>query len=356
VKRLALLLLIGCGHNAAPPHLEDDLDRPGSATPTGPSNTAVDTGPKAPAPGPIVAALAGDGPRAFIADDRGLVEVAPSGKAQAIVAQKPGWCSVDARAQVVWFTGDHALYAFDLVDRRTHTIVTGDVQADTYMIDWGDQQLGGSDKVDYQVALALRLKGTPKVSSEIGCDGDQAYYCYGDSVTTPTPELVAKQRTIDALELADPAYVATVQERGATGSIWTPPPVPPNPPAAKPRVDKRQCEEASDCGALIAIPASPLWLVVTASSRGDFYHQTRELWDPKTGEFVSIANGAMTRSKKPPTGGDNEYDDLRIAPDGTMSIGGVVFDPAHIVFEPKGDLAMTCGWSNGGWRIGSPRE
>jgi hypothetical protein len=75
---------------------------------------------------------------------------------------------------------------------------------------------------------------------------------------------------------------------------------------------------------LTALPSSPLWRVVTGNSRGDYYHEERELWDPRTGEFVRADGGAIVRSK--------------------------------VFFTPKGNDAITisCGFTGGGRRIKGP--
>lgn len=353
MKRVALVVVVAgaCGHKAPPAGGEHDLD----VARTAGAAAAIDAGaPVTPVAAPIPA-LADDGPHAFVADDHGLVEVARSGKAQTIVAAKPTWCAADARAQVVWFAGDDGLYAFDLADRRVRRIVAGAIESDV-TIDWGTERLGGENKLDYQVALGVRMTTPPRVSSELGCDGDQADYCYDDDGKTLRPEIVDKQQRLDAMTIADPAYVATLVARGHDRSLWTPPPVPPAAPAKKPKVARKACEEEPQrCGLLVAMPATPLWLVVTANSRGDFYHETRELWDPSTSEFIAITGGALVRATHP-QGGDQDYRDLRIAPDGGLSIDGVVFDPTHVVYAPSGDVPITCGWSTGGWRIPAPTE
>jgi hypothetical protein len=358
VKRAFVLVLVAaCGHKSPKPAV---ADQPGSGDVPA-DHAAVATPPVAPAdappaPGPVVPAPAGDGSHAFVADESGLIEIAPSGKTQAITTTRPRWCTVDARANVVWFAGDSGIQAFDLADRRVHAVIRGDVDANEYVIDWGNQQAGGEDQVGFDVGLAIHLTAPPSISSVIGCDGDAAYYCYeGDDMTTLKEELAAKEKAFDAMHFADPAYVKALADRGASGTMWTPPPVPPAPPARKPKVKRKACEEEpKDCGQLAAIPASRLWLVTTANSRGDFFHETRELWDPATGEYVSISGGTLTRAKTAKSDG-GDFANLRVAPDGLLSIDGVVFDPAHVIYAPKGDGAISCGWTGGGWRMPGPR-
>jgi hypothetical protein len=355
VKRaLVIAACAACGHAPAPAGPEHDLDvGRGSAIASGSAASTTDAAALAHVP-----ALAGDGPHAFVADAGGLIEVAPSGQTAVIAPVKPGWCAVDARAQVVWFTGDEGLFAFDLTDRAVRPVVSGQLDLDTVTIDWGTERLGGEDKLAYQVALGVRMSATPpKLSSELGCDGDEAVYCYDPSGHELRPDLVERERKLDALALADGTYVASLAARGRDRSLWTPPPMPPAAPARKPKVDRKACETSPEkCGQRIAIPGSALWLVVTANSRGDFYHETRELWDPATGEYVWVAGGRVVRAAKPQRG-DSDYADLRIAPTGgLLSIGGVVFDPAQLIYAPSGDGAITCGWSTGGWRMPSPTE
>lgn len=312
------------------------------ATPSTP--TVVHGDPPRAVPG--VPALAEAGPHAFVGNEHGIVEVGATGHTQAITADPPSWCAVDARAQVVWFATASGVSAFDLVERRVHPIVTGDIGSTTIAIDHGTEHLGANSPVDYDVALAIHLTAKPGVGSQIGCDGDAAVYCYNDDDKLK-PMLVERQQTLDALRPADPAYLATLVARGAKRSLWSPPPTPPAPPAA-PAVHRAACTaDATRCGELTAIPGSALWLVTTANSRGDFFHETRELWDPRTGEFVTLADGALVRAKRP-RGEGGDFSELRIATSGLLSIAGVVFAPDRLIFAlPDG---MTCGWTDG-WRI-----
>jgi hypothetical protein len=136
--------------------------------------------------------------------------------------------------------------------------------------------------------------------------------------------------------------------------------MPPSLPARKPTVDPSQCEDPSSCGALTAIPGSPLWLVQTANSRGDYYHETRELWDAATGEYIRRDGARLVRSKTPPpsTDTDTDYAGLRVSTSGVLAHGGAVFDAAKVHYAPRDPEAAThsCGWVGGGWRIKGPTD
>lgn len=311
----------------------------------------------APAPAPVIAPLAGEGERAFVADDTGLVEVSLTGGSQSIAPDKVSWCSVDARAQVVWFVTERGLQAFDLVERRSHAILAAELAEIEVIIDWGAEKLGGENAVAFDVGAAIGMASAPSLKIVMGCDGDGAWYCFEEDGTTPTAELLKKQQQAAALRFVDPVYVSAIAGRGATGSLWAPPPMPPTMPARKPVVPRKQCsEEPDDCGSLIAIPSSPLWLVITGNSRGDFYYEHRELWDPRTGKFVRPTGGEIVRSK---VSSDDEstgdYAGLRVA-NGMLSYAGVVFDDSRVVYAPRAvDATPTsCGFTSGGWRIKGP--
>jgi hypothetical protein len=351
---LTLALLAGCGdRQAAGPRVA----RPATAE-TGSDQASPDTAPPPSAPVP---ALPGDGERAFVSDATGLVEISTAGGSQ-VVAPAASWCAVDARASVVWFVDAGGLHAFDLADRRTRTIIKGDLGEVEVIIDWGEQQLGGESTLAFDVGAAIRLADeTPAIEVEMGCEGDRATYCFEEDLETPTAEVAKLQRFAGTLKLADPAYVATLASRGKQGSLWSPPPVPPATPKKKPRVDEEQCsEDPETCGALTAIPASPLWLVQTANSRGDYYHETRTLWDPATGEYLRRDGARLVRSKTPPsTDADTDYGGLRASPSGVLSFGGAVFDAAKVHYapqDPPDGQSISCGFTGGGWRIAGPTD
>ncbi len=362
----AALALVACKHAASPKADFDEPDLPARPSVIDAGAAAVGDPPaddwKLPPP---VKALAGAGPHAFVADGHGLVEVA-TGVAPASLVVTPGaigWCNVDARGQVVWFTRDADLFAFDLVDRSVHRIVRG--AADKFgappIISWGSQQLGGESRVDFQIALAVNLTTPPTLSAAIGCEGDAAYYCYEDLAAEPpvlNADLTAQRAAIQALAIADPGYVAAVAARGREGSLWTPPPMPPALPTKKPRVVRSACsEDESACGQLSAIPGNPLWAVVVGNSRGDFYYEESALWDPATGEYLDFSTGTIVRSRTAPTG-RGDLAGLRASSNGALTTDGVVFDARRVYYAPTagGDVApVSCGWTDGGWRLPGPR-
>lgn len=327
-----------------------------SANPLPSAKPAVPPEQANPPTGPI-AALSVDGSKAFVADDSGLVEISPQGPKQLISLGEMSYCNVDARGRVVWFAQDDVLYAFDLEDRIIHKVLAMDGGAaigENVIISWGKQQLGGEDKVAYDIALQITMTNPPKIEVSVGCDGDRAYYCYGDSSASPKPTLVEnlqnRKESIDAMTFTSPSYVAGIAARGATGSLWSTPPVPPRLPKAKPNVDKSKCEEdPSACGKLYAIPASTLWKVVASNDRGDFFYESHALWDPATEEFLTIENGTLSRSKAAQTMGD--LGDMRVSPTGILSYQGNVFDGKTMYYVPKGGRGRSCGWSDGGFRV-----
>jgi hypothetical protein len=186
----------------------------------------------------------------------------------------------------------------------------------------------------------------------MGCDGDRAVYCF-DEQHKPSPSVVALRALVKQLPI-DQTYVAVLAKRGESRSLWTPPPVPPKPPPP-PALDRGKCTADKEaCGQLTAIPGSPLWLVVTANSRGDYYHESRELWDPAAKAFVRITETKLVRSKDPQGENAPEFDGLRASPAGLLSFDGIVFDATHVLYAPE-ETAHTCGFASGGWRVGGPR-
>jgi hypothetical protein len=298
---------------------------------------------------------------AYVIDGTGLVEIDATGAH--VLADAERWCNVDARAQVVWFVDFRGLKAFDLTDRTVHTVIaqslnayekTGtDIGSLEPIIDWGkNEKLGGEDAVSFDVGVAVHMTSKPRLEMVMGCEGDRAVYCF-DEHQQPSKSVVALKALVKELPL-DTAYVSTLASRGSTRSLRSPPPVPTAPPAP-PVFDHKTCADYvgdNRCGELTAIPGSPLWLVLTANSRGDYYDESRELWDPATREFLRIEGSTLTRAKDPV--GEGTFDGLLSSPNGLLSMHGIVLDANHVFYTPKGG-GRTCGFAGGGWRVRGPR-
>ncbi len=348
-----LVVAAACSREKAPPQAGASGSQTGSAPLPGSASVAAatDAAPAKPAD---------PRDRAYVTDETGLVEVDATGAH--VLAKAGSWCNVDARAQVVWFINDTGLQAFDLTDRTIHPVIAHTLDAhdktDTIIgslepiIDWGHEKLGGEDAVSFDVGVAVHMVGTPRLEMVMGCDGDRAVYCF-DEHHRPSKSVVALKKLVKDLPL-DAAYVSTLASRGDKRSLWSPPPVPPTPPAP-PAFDHKSCtEDAERCGQLTAIPGSPLWLVVTGNSRGDYYHESRELWDPAARSFLRIDESKLTRATDPLGENAPEFDGLRSSPTGLLSLHGIVFDARSVLYAPQG-TGHTCGFTSGGWRIGGPR-
>src|SRR5262249_49443689 len=105
---------------------------------------------------------------------------------------------------------------------------------------------------------------------------------------------------------------------------------------------------------LTVIPGTSLWLVETGNSRGDYYHETRELWDPAARAFVRVRDGKIERDSDASDDDVGESSGLRGSPTGVMSMRAVVFDGTPILYWPK-DTGEPCGFAGGGWRVPGPR-
>jgi hypothetical protein len=294
--------------------------------------------------------------RAYVADASGIVEIDPATATATVIARGGAWCSVDARAHVLWFMTGDGLSAFDLTTRKTSLIVKGDFGEVQPVIDWGNEHVGGESAVHYTTGLQIKMTSTPTAKVVAGCVGDGQIMCLEDDMKTVRPNVVKERRDAGMLQLVDPGTVAAFAARGAGRSLWLPEPqqVPPKPPA----VPKDECENPDYCGALDAVPGTSLWLVTTGNGRGDYFHETRELWDPATGEYLRVTPAGIRRTKSIPDphtpDGSTDYGGLRISPAG-LSYNGFVFDTRRVIYVPK-DPGATCGWASGGWRVPGPTD
>lgn len=294
---------------------------------------------------------------AFLRTAEGVVEIAVPGGARTLrAASDVGWCAVDDRARVVWLTRraeeERELAALDLTGPRRLFSIAPIPDVDEIIIDHGEAgRLGGADPVSFRVALALVIAAAPRVHAVVGCDGDAAAYCY-DEDGALLEEYGAIRRAADAVVLREPALVASLHARASGRALRPPEP----PPAELPRVsaaDPAACHEVpEDCGSARPLPGTPYWLVVTSNGRGDYFHQSEQLYDPRSREFIDPRTGA--RSPTPREGGDVEGLQVSRSGEAFMIEGRVATFDGTVLFEHRD--AAPCGWVGGGYRVGGPRE
>lgn len=381
VIALAVTGLAACAP-AAPEVARPTAQPSASAAPTVSAIASVEL----PPPDPTIPAQEGAGERAYVVDGGALVEVVVGGPSITVASDvAPAGCNVDHRANVVWFSKGGALYAFDLADRKLHLVVSAATPPrDTeFTIDWGNEKLGGDNKETFDAGALLHMSDKPSVEGVLGCGGKKAYECYvheplppaptgPSNAQTPkpkltkdlTPEVAAAQKGVATMTIADAAYLATLVERGAKSSLWTPPPVPPaKPRGKKPSVDGVFCyANKATCGEMYAIPGSTLWWVGTSDLREiEWHREMRDLWDAKAEQFINIKGGQLLRTHKPAgmeLGRSMQVDGLRVSTAGVFAVDGFVFDGEKVFYAPKDEKApeknTACGFAGGGWRIPVP--
>lgn len=342
--------------------------------------------PVAPPPDPTIPAQDGAGERAYVIDGGALVEVVVGGKSMTVLeGVEAGFCNVDHRANVVWFGKDGALHAFDLADRKLRVVVSAATapRATEFTIDWGNETLGGDNKETFDAGAVLHMTDKPSVTAILGCTGRRAYECYVHEPlppppTTPTnaqtpkpklttalvPDVEAAKGGIATMTIVDAAYLATLVERGAKASLWSPPPTPPaKPRGVKPNVDGVFCyANKATCGDLRAIPGSTLWWVGTADLREmEWHREMRDLWDAKEQQFINVKGGQLVKSKRPAgmeLGRSMQVEGLRISTAGVFAVDGYVFDGTTLYYGPKDEKALeknaACGFASGGFRVPVP--
>jgi hypothetical protein len=341
------------------------------------STTACKDSPSEPARPPATKAPAGKaseaaqkaapiGAGAVVARGDGLWLVGVGGSKRKLVEAGVTLCKVDNRAQLVWFTAKAAtagrveLRVLDLRDGSGQT-VSGPLPApEELIVDYGKRgKLGGHDPVSFKLALRVALAASPpSLGAALGCDGDMEHQCFGDGGKRGPQHLVpALAKTYRALLTATKAQgkakvLVTLATRGGERPLEAPTLKKKLPKVA---VDATGCGAIpEECGKAKALPGGRYWLVVTENSRGDFYHETRQLYDPKTKQFVDLGKTPPARSAKP-TAGATGIEGGWISPGGEA----LLTPDGQLVHLRKGTLfkgaTRGCGWVGGGWRVSGPR-
>ncbi len=276
-----------------------------------------------------------------------------------------GWCSTDPRANGVWVLEDgpgeapDTLHFVDLQTGESRPVVRGiPAELEEVIVDYGEAgRIGGHDRVELRVGVAVRMGAKPAVEPEIGCEGDAAWYCYDEQTLdkpkpTLLPEYAARRDAVAKLTLLDARWLATIVKRGAARPLTKA--VKAGPALPKVEVPAERCQAApEDCGVARALPGTPFWRVIVANDRGDFYHQDEQLYDPRSKTFFDLSTPPK-RSPTPLTGGQS-VEGLSISPSGAAYASWAAlgrFDGEPVKLPPE---ARICGWTGPAVRIDGPR-
>lgn len=311
---LALVGLIGCGGRGS-----ERSERARSATPS----TGQESHAAAVAERPEISP-----DRALVLRDGALVRLAPSGRTEALArTDRATSCQVDRVHGVVWLIGEEGISVYDPRDGAVHHVVRGAGPTERWLVRYGEGAppsiaAGNADPLEHCVALALELNEPPRAGGVAIASGDREPYCFeddsGDAAQRALqPEAAEEMRRYDRAQLLDLAYLAQLPARRAEQDRRSPPPLEaPAPPT--PVLNEGRCEEIPEaCGELGYVGGGRLWWVVTENSRGDFFHETRQLYDAIDGVFWDLATG---RRASAPLEGAEEAPALHVSPDGTWGL------------------------------------
>jgi hypothetical protein len=271
--------------------------------------------------------------RALVLTDGKLLRLARDGSTEPVVdAAGSAWCDVDEDHRVVWLVSTREVSAYDSRNGKLHPIARGFAvpPAPEWNFAWqvhhqppdapiSMQTAGNADGLEHCVALAITIGPKPRAGGEVIADGDRVWYCFDDPGESEKldEDAAPLKRGYDRAELVDAAFLVELDaRRESEGPRERPTLV--APPAPTPKVDPNACEEEPNCGSVDYVGGSRVWWVVTSNARGDFYHETRALYDAKTSEFWDPLTDA--RSETPVGGGENVL--MHTSPDGTWALYG----------------------------------
>jgi hypothetical protein len=334
------------------PKPETKRDAEPAAQAETPPEAKADSPTPTPAPGPAKSTL-------LAIRDGSLVELDLAGKpVGTLVATDATWCRTDERAQGVWLEridpgGTVQLQFVDLAGTPApaRTVVEG--KAAPRYIDYGDEHTGIPPEHLFDLVSVLDMaSGSAQVRQ--GCDGDMSFSCFEDDGKL-NAELAAQKKKLEGAKVVDAALLGTLKTRAAGRKLWSvataaDPALPTNV-----EVPKEPCEEApEDCGQARPVPGTGYVAVVVAQSRGDFFHEDLQLYDPARKLFFDARHPKATGTA--PLQGIAPDANLWIAPDGRAYLALTEDTPEALVSFAEGVVFTTettpgpvCGWRGGGY-------
>ncbi len=273
-----------------------------------------------------------------------------------LVSDAVGWCRLDPRAEVLWVRNPDST-TLSYVDLRDPTppVTVLEKTPETIVIRYPDEVLGRPEDHHFEDGLVVHMESPPRVEAILGCDGDMSYYCFGDEEedmeAAHAKRLDEARKDLAARPFVGAKALATIVPR-ADGRTTIPPDPGRSPkPETVKSVPKDACMASpEDCGAATRLPGTRLWRVVVGNDRGDFFHETTQLYDPAAKVFLDPADPTKTSPSPLEQDVDAAFVAHRVSPSGTMLLGydSLVKLGAGVVAK---DLEGTCGFWGGGWEL-----
>jgi len=290
-------------------------------------------------------------------DAEGIVSVeVPGGAVTRLYTGPVGLCRMDARSDAVWFLAGVSedapaeLRVLDLrAAERGAVVVAGGIPSgtDELIIDHGRGEFtGGRTPMAFELGVKVDLTAEPRLAAYMGCEGEAIFGCLDESEEGAfRADLVEREAALGRAKVLDAKTMKALHERGRDRPMFLA-----FEPEARPAVsvEPAACEaEPESCGSAFTLPKGDRWLVVTGNSQGDFYHEWRHLYDPKTREFSPLTD-PKTRIPAP-VNGDAEFYGLVLSSSGRAYLLG---DEVHHVDRGKVFAGTdACGWRQAGYLV-----
>ncbi|MCA9649796.1 MAG: hypothetical protein KC501_07805 [Myxococcales bacterium] len=285
---------------------------------------------------------------AVVVLEAGIVALGPDGKSVGMLLPgEASWCRVDPRGGVLWARRSGDLSMLDLEGGGPPVTVLED-PPETIVIAYADEELGRPAPHEFQDGVAVHMVDPPRLEAIQGCDGDMVYYCLDDDVedfeAALAEQLGARAEALAEQPVPLEALAPIVARSEGRRAALADPGRAPAPSSVTVPADA--CEEApEDCGSAEVLPGTRYWRVLVGNSRGDFYHEDFQLFDPASKEFFDPTR-PTERSAAPRSG--EVFEPRWISPSGELALG---YD-SLVSFEHgviASGLMGVCGFWGGGF-------
>lgn len=222
------------------------------------------------------------------------------------------WCALDHRMGLLWFERGDEIYAWDLESPASLSVPKpivsfGDEDQHVPLIikHIDDQRWLQPRHHQYQLALEIDLAAQPpRAVTSVGCSGDMSWFCYENNGEDEdeerlTEELAQSKASLDALSIQNASWLGQLATRAKGRAQYKAAPAQKEPPSLE--LDRAPCDDdPEECGKALALPGMPYWAVVTENTRGDFYYESWQLYDPKTKQFFTPPYGPQKPGQAKP--------------------------------------------------------